>query len=245
MEKFYQTLQSYFPNALNKLNYLGAATHKLNQMGFTNENTLAAVSICRDEILEDFRKSVTISWGNVFTLGGLAGLPVAGKTGLTAFSHHIPDDVESPQFLFVVASHIAIGENGELCAIKRKNCSSDSHACGSLLNCLGKFKQANGNYQPEFRVNDIGQSYVESCLAPYQKEIINSENPELAITEKAFDVTLEILESLFSEMPEFTGGKFAVLGGIVINSPYGFGDYFSPKVAYKSDQNQKKDLELF
>jgi len=29
-------------------------------------------------------------WGHHFSLGGLAGIPMTGKTGWNAFSHHCP-----------------------------------------------------------------------------------------------------------------------------------------------------------
>ena len=35
-------------------------------------------------------------WGEGFALGGLGGLPFAGKSGFRAYLHHVPDSGELP-----------------------------------------------------------------------------------------------------------------------------------------------------
>lgn len=56
---------------------------KLDQLGFTDENTLFADSTCPDEInhadpTEDVTALFRNRWGELFPLGGLAGLPFTG-----------------------------------------------------------------------------------------------------------------------------------------------------------------------
>ena len=38
--------------------------------------------------------------GEVFHLGGLAGVPFTGKTGFAAFSHHVPDGNKNCYFIY-------------------------------------------------------------------------------------------------------------------------------------------------
>lgn len=60
----------------------------------TDENTLFAQSVCPDEINHEKGDITTLfsaHLGEVFHMGGLAGIPFTGKTGFTAFSHHVPD----------------------------------------------------------------------------------------------------------------------------------------------------------
>ncbi len=60
----------------------------------TATNTLFAQSVCPDEINHecgDITNLFSEHLGEVFHMGGLAGLPFTGKTGFTAFSHHVPD----------------------------------------------------------------------------------------------------------------------------------------------------------
>lgn len=62
--------------------------------GITAKNTLFAQSICPDEINHecgDVTNLFSEHLGEVFHMGGLAGVPFTGKTGFTAFSHHVPD----------------------------------------------------------------------------------------------------------------------------------------------------------
>ncbi len=68
-----------------------AALHK---NGCNEKDTLFAQSVCPDEINHENGDVTSLfkeSLGEVFHLGGLAGIPFTGKTGFAAFSHHVPD----------------------------------------------------------------------------------------------------------------------------------------------------------
>ncbi len=58
------------------------------------DNTLFAQSICPDEInheVGDITNIFSGYLGEVFHMGGLAGIPFTGKTGFGAFKSHVPD----------------------------------------------------------------------------------------------------------------------------------------------------------
>jgi hypothetical protein len=77
------------------------AIRVLKAHNVTADNTLFAQSICPDEInheLGDITNVFSEHLGEVFHMGGLAGVPFTGKTGFAAFSHHVPDGTSFPEF---------------------------------------------------------------------------------------------------------------------------------------------------
>jgi len=91
------------------------AFRKLSTMNFTSTNTLLAESSCPDEINADDKKNDIVyrfieRWGEVFSLGGLAGIPFTGKGGWGAFSGHVPDD---GNIVVLYAPHVGIDDEGK------------------------------------------------------------------------------------------------------------------------------------
>ena len=89
------TLQKSFPGAFPG-NVVESKTYeKLAKLGFNADNTLFTDCSCPDEVnhddpTDDISTLFINRWGEVFPLGGLAGLPFTGKTGWGAFSSHCP-----------------------------------------------------------------------------------------------------------------------------------------------------------
>jgi len=114
----------------------------LTRLGFTAENTLFAESSCPDEVnhdneLEDITQMFQKTWGEVFPLGGLAGLPFTGKTGWGAFSSHVPDD---GNIAVLFAPHVGIDANGKIGKIHRDGQSESSSACGAAIGAYNAVK---------------------------------------------------------------------------------------------------------
>jgi hypothetical protein len=89
-----QTVQHYFPGALEGSRVLEQVMRVLEPRGVTAENTLFAQSICPDEInhLDDGVPNLfAVALGEKFHIGGLGGLPFCGQTGFHAFSAHVPN----------------------------------------------------------------------------------------------------------------------------------------------------------
>ena len=55
-------------------------------------------------------------WGETFHLGGLAGVPFAGKAGLYACATHVPDE---GKFFICFAPHVSVGEEGKVGELER------------------------------------------------------------------------------------------------------------------------------
>ena len=85
-------------------------------------NTLFADSTCPDEISHDDPSDDVIMrfgnrWGNIFSLGGLGGLPFTGKTGWKAMSSHVP---ENGNIVVLFAPHIGLDYEGNVGQVYRK-----------------------------------------------------------------------------------------------------------------------------
>ena len=93
-ESAIKTVKKNFSGALDGETLHGAAVAELVKHGINGDNTLFAQSICPDEINHECGDVTNLfqeHLGEVFHMGGLAGLPFTGKTGFTAFGTHVPD----------------------------------------------------------------------------------------------------------------------------------------------------------
>ncbi len=132
------TLQKYFPGSISGFdtdNLIGPA---LEARGFTASNTLYTDSSCPDEINhndpeEDITSIFQTRWGEIFPLGGLAGLPFTGKTGWHAFSSHCPKD---GNIILLFAPHVGVDSSGNVGTVKRDGQDFNSAACGAAIGAL-------------------------------------------------------------------------------------------------------------
>ena len=111
-------------------------------MGFTSENTLFADSSCPDEINhdnpdEDVTALFASRWGEMFPLGGLAGLPFTGKTGWAAFSSHCP---KNGNIVVMFAPHVGIDSDGIVGKADRDGQDCSSAACGAAIGAFNAVK---------------------------------------------------------------------------------------------------------
>lgn len=95
---------------------------QLAGLGFTSYNTLFADSTCPDEVnhddpKEDISALFKTRWGEIFSLGGLAGLPFTGETGWNAFSSHCPRD---GNIVVLYAPHVGVDNNGVIGKVLRE-----------------------------------------------------------------------------------------------------------------------------
>ena len=89
--------------------------------GFASYDTMFADCTCPDEINhdnpdEDISSLFQKRWGEVYQLGGLAGLPFTGITGWNAFTNHCPKD---GNIVVLYATHVGVNNKGEIGKIKR------------------------------------------------------------------------------------------------------------------------------
>ena len=206
-------LNEAYPKALAFEEFSEALKAKLTQRGFTPENTLFASGFCRDEI-NTFALDLLIHfWGEDFFLGGLAGFPSAGATGLGACISHVPDD---GKLLVVYGPHIGISETGEIGKVNRPGLNKESSTCGALAAILGKVN-ANRSYHSENDPLDLEQSALEDILIDQALNSIDQADSIKQFTEATFKVIDKRMHELIERVE--CDKEIALVGGILINTP--------------------------
>lgn len=112
--------------------YLDEVAATVEPLGFERSATLAAVSICRDELTQHLTAAVTQRWGPTFALGGLGGLPSLGRTGWGACLAHVPETSGRGKLLVIGAPHIGVGPDGSVGANLRRGQHQPTPTCGAL-----------------------------------------------------------------------------------------------------------------
>jgi hypothetical protein len=223
--KFDDLVKVFFPNAMDakdtSIHFLGKMQieHKLDI-----SKVLMATSVCSDDINIPSTSFFNVLFGP-FIMGGLGGLPFAGKTGMTAFAHHIPDDGSA--FIFY-GPHIGVTLEGELGKMYRPRQEATGNSCGALMLALDRLRDP--DYAPVINDDDYQQMKLEQSLLPYRAQILKSEYQAREITEAAYQIIdQKIHDYLKICKNEFHVDRVTLLGGIIINTDYGLDDYFDAR----------------
>jgi len=224
-KRFEKVVKGFFPNAKDAKD---TSVYYLGKMQIEHEldisKVLMATSVCSDDINVPSTTFFSILFGP-FILGGLGGLPFAGRTGMSAYAHHIPDNGSA--FIFY-GPHIGVTLDGELGKMHRPRQEKAGTSCGALMSALAHFQDM--GYAPTVTDDDYQQMQLEESLLPYREEILGADNPPKAITEVAYDlIHRKVLEHLKACKDQFRADEVTLLGGIVINTDYGLDDYFDAR----------------
>ncbi|WP_248723163.1 hypothetical protein [Seonamhaeicola sp. ML3] len=223
--KFDEVVKSEYPNAKDakdtSIHYLGKMQSEHN---IDISKVLMATSVCSDDINIPSTTFFNVLFGP-FIMGGLGGIPFVGQTGMTAFAHHIPD--EGSAFIFY-GPHIGVTLEGELGKMYRPRMEEKGSSCGALMLALSRL--GNTGYEPVLNDDDYQQMKLEESLLPYREDIINSDNPQKAITEATYKIIdKKIHDHLKTCKDEFPVDTVTLLGGVIINTGHGIDDYFDAR----------------
>nr|MBS0037618.1 hypothetical protein [Saprospiraceae bacterium] len=192
---------------------------------FDLENTLLATSICVDDInvSTEFRRIQL----RPFIMGGLAGVPFVGLTGITAFAHHVPDDGYA--FIFY-GPHIGVTKDGTLGKIRRKGQAKNTTCCGALalgIDLINDDRKIQEEESDDFWSQyDYQESRLIKVLQPHKQRILKSEHPIWEATEVTYGHINKFMNKLVeSRKSEFNCKKIALLGGIIINTDFSEDDF--------------------
>jgi hypothetical protein len=235
--------RQYFPSARTGSWVLKNSVRVLKDYGMNAENTLYAQSLCPDEInheLGDISTLFSSFLGEVFHMGGLAGIPFTGKTGFGAFSQHVPD---GGNLFVLMAPHIGISDRCALGHYSRDGQSTDGAACGASVGayghcCSGKAipdsEEDPADYQMNFIIAEINKR-----MEKIKEKGDNSDAIQAELCMQTYDIGKTMLDQVCST--SFGNGKgcLVVLTGVQINMPRPFEDYFCPL----SFELHKKDQE--
>lgn len=212
--RFYETLQNSFPGAMPLPEYLPRTCKALEIYGFTDENTMALVSTCRDEITEPLLHEVIKYWGKTFNCSSLAGFVMMGKTGLAAATGHVPIEAGVGRFVFYAMPHIAISKEGEVGIVYRDGLQKSSHACGALSAIVTELAEGHLNLQTDMQ--DLEQSILRQKLL---SALRYGDHPDLVgITQLACQVISNDVNQLLTTLDPKVF-NYVVMTGIQIHGP--------------------------
>jgi hypothetical protein len=231
-------IKQYFSVFFPEQDFIQKTYSLLENYGFTSENALASVCVCRDEISQTLLTHVKHKWGEAFNFSSLAGMFTAGKTGLKAAIHHAPRVDSRERYVFYVIPHIAIDESGKTGFCKRKGIKEDSSACGAL--CLFLDELYTGTLHIKIDEEDIEESLLKRRLI---KEITYGDIPSLLeLTHITRKVIQEDLEHAIAKVVDTSKSDYAMLTGIMVHALDA--NYIVPDKSYIVLKSKKKALRI-
>jgi hypothetical protein len=200
-----------------------------HSIGVELAQVLLATSICADDIVW-----VSDADGNVethhatrellgpFELGGLAGLPFTGLTGMTAYAHHIPDHGAA---CIVYGPHIGMSESGELGRVLRPGQHAESAACGALALAVRHF-QSSPDYEPTLDEDDSQETLLELRLRPHRAQILAAADPLKAATDLVYESIHQLVHRYVRTVKnQFRCEHIALIGVLIVNTDPKHEDY--------------------
>lgn len=242
-----------FPGAMLSDDVDKAIARTLRSRGFTPENTLFGHSVCSDEVNNRQEQLIPLMmnrWQEGFSLGGLGGLPFAGKSGFGAFLHHVPD---SGKILVLFAPHVGIDENGRVGALQRDGQATVSSACGAAVGAYKALQKKRSAAPDPLLVLDAVKDElfdpqlekIVEFLAPRLDGIDDSEDSIAFVTYQMYAIVRELVLACILQTPDLfdNASEVAVVGGIMINRRLG-GDFFQP-LSFESCRKGEPAADLF
>ncbi len=235
---FQESLNEHFPGAVPEADFVNRTVALLSGSGFTPENTIACVSVCRDEITQPLLQKVRTAWGEAFNLSSLAGMLFLGRTGFTAAAHHAPNAGGKERYVYLAFPHIAIHIDGQVGVCKRGGRKELSTACGALF--AFQKELASGKLSVGLAFDDVEQSLIKIRLI---QEIPYGQVPDLlTLTRAALKVIQDDLERFIGLTVDPAQSDHAVFTGIQIHGPDG--NYIWPDRCFQVVDRAKTVVSL-
>ena len=225
-----QHITRHYPNAIPAPDFRQKVLEVLLKEGFEDPTKiLLAVSLCSDDVNAVHDQDVT--WARKhfsrhllgpFELGGLAGYPFGGLTGISTIAHHIPDDGTA---LIIYGPHIGVDDEGHLGWLLRPGQHKTSCACGALTLAVKRLSES-GETMIELDPDDIEQSFLSQLLVQHRDRILNASEPLKEATEVLYQ-TIEqaIYRYLRAKAADFKIQRIVVAGIVLINTQASQEDY--------------------
>ncbi|MBI5409066.1 MAG: hypothetical protein HZA14_06840 [Nitrospirae bacterium] len=232
------TLKKYFDRTYTEIEFVKKTYEALKQLGFNDDNSIAATCICRDEISQSLRSVIKYMWGEAFNLSSLAGMFFAGKTGLAAAMHHAPIEGGKERYVFYALPHVAIDAEGHVGFCKRKGREGISSACGAL-NAFQK-EMASGRVNITMDNEDVEQSLIRMRLL---REIPYGHVPDLLELTRITQTAIQTdLENTIMKVVDTGKSDYAIITGIQIHEADG--NYIWPASCYAVVNGERTELKV-
>ena len=225
-------IKGHYPNAMAESAFIEKVWNALEDNDQIDlSKVLLANSLCADDIIPlheseipsiKSEKKLKKHFLGPFSMGGLAGIPYSGITGLLTVAHHVP---EGGSVLFAYGPHIGISDHGELGKLFRPGQHKESAACGALSLALEHFRSS-PDYVPPYNDDDTEQMTLERRLLPFRQQILTADNPLQVATEITYSIIHDLIHRYVSaEKSQFKCEYITLVGGIMINTSSYFEDY--------------------
>ncbi|MGD9850739.1 MAG: hypothetical protein AB7T38_05695 [Nitrospirales bacterium] len=212
---FKEALDRNFPGAYPCDAFVDFSSFRLRPFGIEKKNSIACVSVCRDEIATPFMHRLHNAWNGAFNFSSLAGMLYLGVTGFQAAHHHAPNTDGRERYVYFAFPHIAIDESGNPGKCRRSGRQALSQACGALLKILEDCSQ--GAVSLDLNPDDLEQSLLKQRLLG---KFGFADIPDLVMLTK---MTQQIIREDLERMIQLTvdPGKtdYGVFTGVQIHGP--------------------------
>jgi len=229
--KPFPKVQDTFPGALTNDELVDKITAALKAKGYDETKTLVATSLCCDEVNRPLETELSEAFDTNFNMGGLAGFPFGGATSFGAMASHIPDGGDC---VVVYGPHVGVSATGAVGTTERRGRVNGGACCGSAVAASGYVGGVfSGNdKEAEFPDDplDAQQYFVGSMLMPYAERLERADDKMVELPYALYDAQSDLMQKIISKSAGAVGGdgKIAVLGGVQINTPPGYTDYYLP-----------------
>lgn len=221
--------QEIFPNAITYNEMLNYITKSLLDTGFDIPKTLLGTSLCCDELNRPLEQLLAKIFDTNYSLGGMAGCPFGGVTSFRKLKLHIPDGGNA---VIVYGSHVGVGTQGQVGSVERKRKEEGDLCCRSAIlasEYVSHVYHGGTPDPPPMDPSDISQYYVQNMLQPHAERLEHSTNKMVELPYVLYEEQLQLLRRIIKEGSEAGfPGTVAVFGGIQLNTPPGYVDYFVP-----------------
>lgn len=229
IQRPFPKVMDYFPGALTNAELVDKVTTSIEEAGFSTEKTLVATSLCCDEVNRPLETDFADVFDTNFHMGGLAGFPFGGLTSFGAMASHIPDGGDT---LVVFGPHVGIDSTGAAGTVERRGRANGGSCCGSAVAASGYVADVLSGKAEQASlpaIVDAQQYFVGKMLLPYAKQLDKAENKMVELPYALYDAQKELMGKIVTQKADAVAdGNVAVLGGIQINTPEGFSDYYMP-----------------
>lgn len=217
------TVKHYYSNAKPTKDILNTVlTIVEDRLKLQPKKVIYADSLCCDDVNSmQFPQNEMIG---PFKMGGLGGYPFAGITGMTAFSHHIP---EGGAALLIYGPHVGITKKEKIGKILRFGQDKHSSCCGAVTAAL---KQLLSNQIQRGETNswDYQQNVIRQILLKEEERIKKSDNQFMEAIDVIYEAIDQRMNALISKT-EFPCKYLIQIGGILINGDNGMGSFWAGK----------------
>lgn len=217
MSDFAAACRAHFPGARPDDAFVAASLAIGRRYGFTAENAIACVGLCRDELSRELRARIQGAWGEAFNFSGLAGMLFVGRTGFMAAHAHAPISGGRERYVYFAMPHIAIDGAGTVGACARTGRPGPSSACGALVAFLAELRGSRVRLTTD--PLDLEQTLLQQRL---MEVVPHDHRPDLVeITRAARRIIADDLERMIKLTLDPEQADCLAFTGIQIHGPDG------------------------